>query len=203
MKLYYLPGACSLAAHIVLEWTGKPYETHRLSRDELKSAEYLRINPMGVVPAMVDGGETLTQNAAVLEYLVDTHPDCGLMGDGTPPSRAEIRRWLGFLNSDVHKTFSLLFNPQRFVSGEAGQEELRANASARLRELFGIADARLAGRQWLADRRSIADPYLYVVLRWARGKGVDLSGYDNLGAFFERMENDAGVQRVLREEGLV
>jgi len=202
MKLYYMPSACSLASHIVLEWIGKPYEAHRLSRDELKSPDYLKVNPMGAVPAITDGDWALNQNAAVLEYLVETHPDCGLMGDGTPRSRAEVRRWLGFVNSDVHKTFSLVFGPQRFMSSEAGQEELRKSASERLRELFGVADQRLAGREWLADQRSIADAYLYVVLRWARGKKIDLSGYDNLARFHDRMDQDAGVQRALKEEGL-
>jgi len=202
MKLYYLPGACSLAAHIALEWTGQPYETHRLSRDELQSPEFLKINPMGAVPALADGDWTLSQNAAVLEYIVELHPGCGLLGDGSPRGRAEVRRWLGFLNSDLHKTFSLVFGPQRFLSDPVAQEALRAGAAGQLRRLFGVLDARLEGREWLAGGRSVADPYLYVVLRWAQGKDIDLSGYGNLAAFRQRMEDDPGVQRALEEEGL-
>ena len=83
MKLYYMPGACSLASHIVLEWLGKPYETHKLSRDELKGPEFLKINPLGAVPALADGDWTLTQNVAILEYLAEQAPQSKLMGDGS------------------------------------------------------------------------------------------------------------------------
>ena len=129
MKLYYMPGACSLASHIVLEWLGKPYETHKLSRDELKGPEFLKINPLGAVPALADGDWTLTQNVAILEYLAEQAPQSKLMGDGSARSRAEVRRWLGFINSDLHKTFSLVFAPMRFLSEEGAQKELAANAS--------------------------------------------------------------------------
>ncbi len=77
MKLYYMPGACSLADHIVLEWTGKPYETQMLSREALKGPEFLKINPLGAVPALVDGDLVLTQNTAILEYLAESVPEAG------------------------------------------------------------------------------------------------------------------------------
>ena len=109
MKLYYMPGACSLAAHIVLKWLKKPYETHRLTRDELKQPVFLGINPMGAVPALSEEGWTLTQNIAILEYLGESDTTLGLMGDGSERSRAEMRRWLGFINADVHNTFGMLF----------------------------------------------------------------------------------------------
>ncbi|HYG44520.1 MAG TPA: glutathione binding-like protein [Bordetella sp.] len=203
MKLYYMPGACSLASHIVLEWIGKPYDTHKLSREALKQPEFLKINPMGAVPALVDGDMTLTQNAAILEYLAEQAPQGQLLGDGSAASRAEVRRWLGFINSDLHRTFSLLFAAQRYLPDEAAQEQLRLSAASQLRTLFGQLDQQLAGKQYLAGAApSIADPYLYVVLRWAHGKQLDLSGMDNLAAFFQRMEANAGVQAALKAEGL-
>lgn len=203
MKLYYMPGACSLASHIVLEWLGKPYESHRLSREALKEPEFLRINPLGAVPALTEGDWTLTQNVSILEYLAEQDPQRQLLGDGTARSRAEVRRWLGFINSDVHKTFSMIFGAQRFVAQEDAQKELAASASKLLTKLFAQLDAQLAGKPYLAGAApSIADAYLYVVLRWARGKEVDLSGQDNLAAFFKRMEADAGVQAALKAEGL-
>ncbi|MBO9353864.1 glutathione S-transferase family protein [Bordetella petrii] len=204
MKLYYMPGACSLASHIILEWLGKPYETHRLSREALKQPEYLKINPMGAVPALTDGDLTLTQNASILEYLAEQAPQSQLMGDGSAASRAQVRRWLGFVNSDVHRTFSLLFAAPRYVpDDEAAQEKLRASAAAQLRTMFGQLDQQLADKPYLAGAApSIADPYLYVVLRWARGKNLDLSGMDNLQAFFQRMEADPGVQAALKAEDL-
>lgn len=203
MKLYYMAGACSLAAHIVLEWIGKPYETHALSREALKEPAFLKINPLGAVPALSEGDWVMTQNAAILEYLAEQAPQLNLLGDGSARSRAEVRRWLGFINSDVHKTFSLVFGAQRFVADAAAQEEVRASAAAMLRGLFGQIDAHLQGRPFLASARpSIADAYLYVVLRWAHAKQIDLSGQDNLAAFFERMQADPAVQAALKAEGL-
>lgn len=203
MKLYYMPGACSLASHIVLEWIGKPYDAHKVPRDELKQPEFLKINPMGAVPALTDGGMTMTQNIAILEYLAEQAPQGKLLGDGTAPSRAEVRRWLGFINSDVHRTFSLIFGAPRYLPDEAAQEQLRTSAAGQLRTMFGVLDKQLAGKPYLAgDAPSIADPYLYVVLRWARAKNIDLSGMDNLAAFFDRMQADTGVQAALKAEGL-
>lgn len=203
MKLYYMPGACSLASHIVLEWIGKPYETHKLSREALKEPEFLRINPMGAVPALTDGDWTLTQNVSILEYLAEQAPESTLLGDGSARSRAEVRRWVGFINSDVHKTFSLLFGAQRYLKDEGAQKELAASASALLTKLFAQLDTQLAGKQYLAGvAPSVADAYLYVVLRWAHAKEVNLTGLSNLSAFFERMQANAGVKAALQAEGL-
>lgn len=203
MKLYYLPGACSLADHIVLEWIGQPYETYRVAREELGSPEYLRINPSGAVPALQESdGWVLTENAAILNYLADTYPEAALGGDGSPRGRAEVNRWLAFVNSEVHPTFKPIFRAERFIDGEREQEALRANAIARLRGYFERLDAQLAGKDWLTGSRSFADPYLFVVLRWAAAKGVDLSGLDQLARFQQRMLADAGVQAAMGKEGL-
>ena len=102
MKLYYMPGACSLASHIVLEWVGKPYETHKLSREALKEPDFLKVNPLGAVPALVDGDWAVTQNASILEYIAEQAPQSKLLGDGSARSRADVRRWLGFILSLIH-----------------------------------------------------------------------------------------------------
>src|SRR5690606_27672557 len=166
MKLYYMPGACSLASHIVLEWIGKPYQAHKLSREELKQPEFLQINALGAVPALVDGDLKLTQNAAILEYLAEQAPQSRLLGDGSAASRAQVRRWLGLIKSDVRRTFSLIVGAQRYLpDDEAAQARLAASAAAQLRTLFGHLDQQLAGQPYLAGTApSIADPYLYVVL---------------------------------------
>lgn len=201
LKLYYMPGACSLATHIVLEWAKLPYESQKVPRDELKSPSYLKINPLGAVPALADDGWVLTQNSAILEYVAEQAPAAKLLGDGTAKSRAEVRRWLAFINSDVHKTFSLVFGAQRYLAQEAAQNELRASASAQLSKLFALLDAQLNGRTYLASETpSIADAYLYVVLRWAHGKEIDLKGQDHLAAFFKRMDADPAVQKALKAE---
>jgi len=204
MKLYYLSGACSLATHIVLEWIGQPYEAIAVPRDQLKAPAFLAINPAGAVPALVEGdGWVLTQNTAILNYLADLHPDAGLAGNGTPRSRAEVNRWLGLLNSDLHKAFVPIFAPGRFIEDTSQHDALKASARNNVRTLLEGIDAHLAGKHWLADdRRSIADPYLYVTLRWAKGVGVDLSGLDHLSGFVTRIEGDDGVKKALAAEGL-
>ena len=202
MKLYYSPGACSLADHIVLEWIGKPYEAVKLAREERYKPEYLAINPAGAVPALEHDGWVLTQNAAILNYLADLHPESGLGGDGSAKSRAEVNKWLSFANSDVHPAFHPIFGSTAYLEDTAIVDKTKDAARAKVRTLFERADAHLQGRDWLADGRSVADPYLYVTYRWARATGVDVSGLDNLAGLASRMEADPAVQKVLKDEGL-
>jgi glutathione S-transferase len=202
MKLYYSPNTCASADHIVLEWIGKPYRTQRLSREERAMPAFKAINPSGAVPVLEVDGWVLTQNTAILNYLADTHPEARLGGDGSAKGRAEVNRWLAFVNSDVHPTFKPLFGATAYLEDAAAIEKTRENARTSLRTLFVRADAQLAKNDWIAGTRSIADPYLYVTLRWARGTGVDLSGLDNLARFVTRIEADPGVRRVLADEGL-
>ncbi|HJR72354.1 MAG TPA: glutathione S-transferase N-terminal domain-containing protein [Luteimonas sp.] len=202
MKLYYSPGACSLADHIVLEWIGKPYEAVRVTREERKQPEFLKINPAGAVPVLEDGGWRLTQNAAILNFLADSFPEAGLGGDGTPKSRAEANRWLAFVNSDMHPAFKPLFGSTAYLGDETAIEKSKADAKKKLRGMFETADAQLAGKDWLIGQRSIADPYLFVLTRWAKNNGIDLSGLSNLEHFFANMLADAAVQKAMQEEGL-
>jgi glutathione S-transferase len=201
IKLYYTPGACSMSDHIALQWIGQPYTAQKMTKEGIKSPEYLKMNPAGAVPVLEVDGWTLTQNVAILNYLADTFPEAKLGGDGTPKGRAEVNRWLSFFNSDVHPEFHALFGSTGYLD-EAGVELSKQKAREKLRKLFGRADQQLQGRDWIAGSRSIADPYLFVELRWAKAVGVDLSGYDHLAAFFERMLTDADVHKVMTEEGL-
>jgi len=202
IRLYYMPGACSLADHIVLRWSALPFELQAMSHEQLHAPDFLKINPMGAVPALTDGDWALTQNIAILEYIAEQAPQAKLLGGDDSRSRAETRRWLGFINADVHKNFGPLFAPARYVKDEAAQKELVSNMSATLRTQFGLLNAQLAGRDWIAGVRSVADAYLFVVLRWAQFKQVDLSGYDNLTAFAARMNADPAVIKALEVEGL-
>ncbi len=203
MKLYYMPGACPLVSHIVLEWIGAPYEIVEVKRDKLRSPEYLKINPAGLVPALVDGDLTLTENVAILHYLDDLHPDKQLAGGRTPRGRAEVNRWLGFINSDLHQSFKPLFSPERYVSDTSQHAELAANTGKKLRGLFELVNVPLTRHDWLAGTtRSIADAYLFVVLRWAKAKAIDLDGLDGLDRFFRRMQADPGVKAAMKAEGI-
>ncbi len=202
MKLYTKPGACSMADHIVLHWIGQPFDLQVMDAASLKAPEFLKLNPAGAVPVLEVDGWALTQNAAILNFLADSFPESGLGGDGTPKGRAEVNRWLAFLNADLHTTFSPMFGSTRYLGDEAMIEKSKDNARTKLRGLFEKVDAQLAGKDWLTGSRSISDPYLFVTLRWAKAAQVDLSGLGNLEGLFSRMSADAGVAAALAAEGL-
>lgn len=202
MKLYTSPGACSLADHIALQWIGAPFEAQIVSRTDRKQPEFLALNPAGAVPVLQSGEWVLTQNAAILNYLADKFPDAALGGDGTPEGRAEVNRWLAFVNADMHPAFHPLFGSNAALGNDADTQS-KELAKQKLRGYFERANAQLAGKDWLTGSRSIADPYLFVVTQWAKKTGVDLSGLDNLAAFDARMAADAGVQAAQKAEGLI
>jgi glutathione S-transferase len=200
MKLYYFAGACSLADHIVLEWIGQPYETARVTPASVKSPEYLALNPNGTVPLLVDGDFVLTQNVAILCYLADRNPSLRLFGDGRLRSRALVMQWLGFLNSDVHPAFKPIFAPGRYLPDPSFAGAIADMARGHVRTYLGRIDARLEGREWLADERSVADPYLFVLLRWAVRVNVGLEAFANLSRFADRMYADPAVRKVIQVE---
>ncbi|NUS60618.1 MAG: glutathione S-transferase family protein [Lysobacter sp.] len=202
MKLYFTPGTCSLADHIALEWIGKPYDAQLVSREERRQPAFLAINPAGAVPVLDVDGWLLTQNSAILNWLADTHPEAKLGGDGSAKSRAIVNQWLSIVNSDVHPLFKVFFGAADYLGDQAMIEKAHDNARATLRTQFERIDRQLAGKDYLAGERSIVDPYLFVVLRWAKATKVDLSGLDNLRAFYERMRKDPGVKRALDAQGL-
>jgi glutathione S-transferase len=203
MKLYSFSGSCALATHIVLEWIGKPYTVQLIQKDDLSKPEFRKLNPFGKVPTIEeDDGWILFENAAILNYLADKHPDTHLGGDGSPRGRAEVNRWLSVINSDMHPAFKPMFGTTDFLGDEDMIEKTRDNARQQLRGYFELMNKQLGKHDWLAGTRSIADPYLFVLLRWARGVKVDLSGLDNLRQFEQRMRADAGVQKALKGERL-
>jgi glutathione S-transferase len=200
MKLYYFPGSCALAGHIVLEWIGAPYEAVRMSSADVKTPQYLALNPEGVVPLLVDGDFTLAQNVAILSYLAERYPEARLLGDGTPRGRAQVLRWLALLNSDVHPAFKPIFVPARFLPQPKLARALADAAAVNVRRYFALLDKRLEGRRWLVDQKSIADPYLFVMLRWAIRLDIGLDGFTNLSQFAARMEADPSVRSAITAE---
>ncbi|HET9819040.1 MAG TPA: glutathione binding-like protein, partial [Rhodanobacteraceae bacterium] len=122
--------------------------------------------------------------------------------DGTPRGRAEVNRWLAIINSDMHPAFKPLFGTTDFLGDQDMIKKTHDNARKRLRVYFEQMDRQLGKHEWLAGTRSIADPYLFVLLRWAKGVKVDLSGLENLKQFEQRMRADAGVQNALKGERL-
>ena len=128
---------------------------------------------------------------------METDRNSGLGGDGSPRSRAEINKWLAMVNADIHPAFRPLFGSTAFLDDPAMVEKTKDAARTSLRTLFERTDGQLDGNEWIAGNRSIADPYLYVTTRWAKGQGVDLSGFDHLERHFNAMQADPGVQRSL------
>lgn len=202
MKLYGFSGSCALAAHICLAWTSKPYEFELIEKDDLAKPEFKKLNPYGKVPIYAEDDWVLYENAAILNYLADQHPEARLGGDGSARSRAEVNRWMALINSDIHPTFKPLFGATAYLGDEAAVEASKDNARQQLRGYFEKVDRQLEGRDWLTGQRSVADPYLLVTTRWAHLTGVDLDGLDNIARFEKHMNADAGVQKALKEQKL-
>lgn len=201
MKLYYLQGACPLTIQIALEWMEQPYELEEVAFEELKSPNFLALNPLGSVPVFIDEGFVLTQCVAILEYLYEKYPGSGLLGD-TLQERADARRWLNFCNSDLHRTFSMVFGVEFYSEDPAIQELLINKTIERLKFLFEVADKQLEGKDYLIGKRTYADAYLYVLLTWTKMKEIDLSSLKNIERFFERMSADPAVRTAREKQGL-
>lgn len=204
MKLYYMPNACSLAPHIALEWAGADYEGVRLDHDQVHGEDYLKLNPKGAVPTLVtDDGRVLTEALAVLLYIADRFPqaDLGAAGDDAF-ARARLNEALSELVSNLHPAFRPLFAPQRFVTEEAAEDQVKQAAYGLIDRAFDRLEHRMDGRDWMLDRRSVADPYLYVLTRWKGMTPRKIGAYPNLARFKARMAEDEGVRQALEEEGI-
>ncbi len=201
MKLYYSPGACSLSPHIVLHEAGIPFHPVMASTKTKKLADgtdYLTINPLGYVPLLeLDDGTRLREGPAIVQYIADQVPTKNLApANGTLP-RYRLQEWLTFIGTELHKSFSPLFNP-------AMPEEAKALARAKLDERLKWVDSQLEGRDYLMGAGfSVADAYLFTVAGWGKYVGVDISGLKHLGAFMARMAARPAVQAALKAEGLL
>lgn len=196
MDIYFSPLACSMASRIVVYEAGGDARFHRVdtkSGRTFDGADYLAINPKGLVPAIrTEDGEVLTENAAILQYLADRFPDAGLAPQGF--QRYRLQQWLSFVGSELHKfVFTPLLSPK---FDEAAKQVARDAAAQRLAYL----DAHLAGRDWVLDDFSVVDAYLAAVLGWAQFVNLDLSPYANLAAYRERLLARPAVARALAEE---
>lgn len=198
LKLFTMPGACSLSDHIVLNWSGLPFEVQVVDRKQIKEPEFLKLNPAGSVPVLLIDGEPLTQNVAILNFIADMAPQAKLAGDGTPRSRAEVNRWLAFINADVHPSYKPLFGGMQFLDDETAIRKTQEDAQQRLRTYYERLDKQLEGKDWLTGSRSIADAYLFVTLLWTKAVNLDMSGLANLERFSTNMLNDEGVKNAMK-----
>jgi glutathione S-transferase len=202
MKLYSMAGTCALSVHIVLEWIGAPFEVEVMTRGDNHADAYLAINPSGQVPALqLDDGRVLTEALAILTYLADCYPSAALGGGEDPYDRYALAQLMSYLTSEVHVAFKPFFTPQRFLDDDSQFEALQAKAFVVLAPMLQHLEKRLGKNRFiLAGRRSVADPYLYVLLRWAENAPTGLTPYPNLARYRETLDRDPHVMRALSQQ---
>ncbi len=201
MQLYYSPGACSLASHIALREAGVPFDLKRTDTKTKKledGGDYFAVNSKGSVPALrLDDGQVLTEGPVILQYVADQKPDSKLVPKAGTVERYRVLEWLNFITSEVHKTFSPLFNP-------AADASVKAYTTQNLEKKFDWINKQLAGKQYLTgDNFTIADAYLFVVANWSNFVGIDLGRWPALQQFVARVAARPKVQEALAAEGLL
>jgi glutathione S-transferase len=200
MKLYYSPGACSLSPHIVLRESGLAFESVLASTKSHKlqdGTDYYTINPKGYVPLLeLDNGERLSEGPAIVQYIADQVPAKKLAPANGTMARYRLQEWLNFITSELHKSFSPLFNP-------AMPEEGKTLYRAKLVERFKWVNEQLEGKTYLMGADfSVADAYLFVVSNWCAPVKVDIAPFANLAAFRARVAARPAVQAAMKAEGL-
>ena len=201
MKLYYSPGACSLSPHIALLEAGLPYDLVKvdLRAKKLENGDdFLKVNPKGQVPALaLDSGELVTEGPVIVQMIADKAAGKNLAPARDSAERYKLMEWLNYITGELHKNFSPLFNP-------AIPDEVKNFFRDRIMGKFRYLDTQLAGRDYLMGKQfTVADGYLYTMLRWADGHKLDLAGLKNLMAFKARVDARPKVQEALAKEGLM
>ena len=201
MKLYYSPGACSLSPHIALLEAGLPYDLVKvdLKAKKLENGDdYLKVNPKGQVPALgLDNGELVTEGPVIVQMIADKAAGKNLAPARDSAERYKLQEWLNFITTELHKNFSPLFQP-------AIPDDVKNFFKDRIKGKFKYADSKLAGQDYLMGKQfTVADGYLFVMLKWAERTGMDLSEFKNLMAFKDRVAARPNVQAALKMEGLL
>jgi glutathione S-transferase len=207
MKLYYAPGACSLAPHILLEEVGARFSLARvdLGANQQNSPEYLRVNGKARVPALADGEWVLTECPAILRYIAARHPAAGLW-PWDPQEEARCAEWLAWISSTIHVAFAHVRRAGRYAADPRAVEDVAATAKQACRDLWKAVDLKLGEGPWaIGERYSVADPYLLVYWTWGRGPtlGFDMAhAFPRWTAHARRLAARPAVQRAFANEGL-
>ena len=200
MKLFYKPGACSLASHITLRESGKDFTLDGvdLMKKRLENGDdFFAVNPKGQVPALLlDDGTLLTEGVAIMQYLADSVPDRQLLAPTSSLSRYKTIEWLNFIATELHKGFTPLFRPDT-------PEEYKPTVRALLEKKMQYVNESLKDNAWICGQRfSIADAYLFTVLRWAYAVKLNMEGFSHIEAYLARMAERPAVTAALKAEGL-
>jgi glutathione S-transferase len=202
MKLYSVPGTCATAMHIALEWIGKQYEVEQLDFAGMKSAEYLKINPSGVVPTLVDGDLALPEGMAIMLYLVDQNSDANIGPAHGTADRIELHKWLVYISGTLHPYFWPYFMPMRFTTDTDGHANVQAASKILVDKALTLIDQHLEGRDWMVgDRKSVADAFLYPMASWAYGFEKSTAEYKNIDRLIRKVAADPAVQAVHASQG--
>lgn len=201
MKLYYAPGACSLSPHIVLLEAGITAELEKVDLRAKKTetgADFTSINSKGYVPALqLDNGLLLTEGPAIVQYLADQKPGSGLAPAAGSMERLQLQEWLNFLSTEIHKSVGSMFNP-------AMPADWKTTVLALIDKRLTWIDSQLKGKTYLMGQQfTVADAYLFTLLRWAMYFKIDFEKYPELKGYFSRVEARPKVQEALKAEGLI
>jgi glutathione S-transferase len=199
LTLFYAPGACSLAAHIVLEESGEKYEARRVdfSKAEQRSDAYLKINPQGRVPALLlDDGQPLAENTAILPYLGKRF---GLWPKDAV-AEAQALSLIGFFAASVHPAHAHISRPERYATNTAYFPDLQEQGRKTFHGYLQQLDQRLAGRQWFSEAYSVLDPYAFTFYTWGVRRELPMAELKNYAAFKDRMLQRPAVRRVVEDE---
>lgn len=207
IQLYYSPSTASMAPHMLLEELGIPFELVRVDRehDAHKSPAYLKLNPNGLIPVLVDGELVLYETAAICLHLLDTHPAAGLAPAVGSAQRAHFYKWLVWLSSSLQSALISYFYPHRYAHDDAAVAQVKERAEARIDALVDLLEAELAshGGPWLlGESFSAVDLYALMLCRWTRGFARPARSLPALGPYLQRVLARPAVQRAYATEGL-
>jgi glutathione S-transferase len=204
-KLFHAPGSAAMAPHIMLVETGAPYELVSLdmAAGAHKAPDYLKINPNGRVPTLLDGDQIVYESAAIVMYLADRHPETGLAPAPGSKERGAYYQWLTWLTNTLQDTYVSYFGASRYAASEGAQAEVKAMAEQRLQPLFAILDQALAtGPYLLGAKCSAPDIYLTMLARWSRNMAKPATTYPNIKRCVDLVRARPAVGRVFEIEGL-
>ena len=202
---YYYPGNASLLPHMMLREIGAPFELRLVDRSQnaQKSVDYLRLNPNGRIPVLIDGDLVLFETAAVALHLADKFPEADLAPAVGSAERAQFYKWMVHLTNTPQAEYRAWFYPHEHVSDEAAAPSVKEGARQRLERMFDVISAQLDDKRWLlGDRFSAADLFLLMLIRWGRGMPRPPRETPNLGAFAERVLARPAVQETFKIEGI-
>ena len=204
MKLYYAPGACSLASHIALEEVGQPYDTVKLdlAAGDQRKPEYLAINPRGRVPTLIVNGHAMTENVGILTYLGGGYPQAKIWPDDTR-HQAMCVSTMAWLSNSVHTTYGHLVRPTRYADDAAAQEAIKTKARQMYGDYLKEIDALLKGQKWcIGGHYTVADAYLLVFYRWGNRNGYPVKSLTSYSALADRVRARPAVKKVMADEGI-